>query len=175
MPPCISANSFCPSSREIHFNFTPLRPLLYSVLSTNWYILERRATLSASSSSSGSSPCWRKWTVCCAHAGACGSTTRTEGTSLLRERPLLRRGYGAQPELDVPRQACRSKTCRERLLLRNKPWGFPEQTDPQRSWRRSWGPSWRRLRGALPEDSRRIPTYSYCSVWLMALRMAESA
>src|SRR3954466_1106299 len=36
---------------------------------------------------------------------------------LLRERPLLRRGYGAQPELDVPRQACRGKTCRERLLL----------------------------------------------------------
>src|SRR4051812_28622213 len=50
-------------------------------LSTNWYILERRATLSASSCSSGSSPLWRKWTVCCAHAGACGSTTRTEGTS----------------------------------------------------------------------------------------------
>src|SRR3954464_12932893 len=62
---------------------------------------------------------------------------------LLRERPLRRRGYGAQPELDVPRQACWSKTCRERMLLRNKPWGFPEQTVPRRSWRRSWGPSWR--------------------------------
>src|SRR4051812_17037036 len=56
---------------------------------------------------------------------------------LLRERPLVRRGSGAQPELDVPRQACR-----ERLLLQNKPWGLPEQTAPQHSWRRSWGPSW---------------------------------
>ncbi len=34
---------------------------------------------------------------------------------LLREHPLLRQGLAALPELDVPRQACRSKTCRERL------------------------------------------------------------
>ena len=40
---------------------------------------------------------------------------------LLREHPLLQREHAAQPELDVPRQACRSKTCRERLLQRNKP------------------------------------------------------
>src|SRR3954468_25015127 len=93
----------------------------------------------------------------------------------LREHQLLRRGLGAQPELDVPRQACRSRACRERLLRRNKPWGLPEQTAPQHSWRRSWGPSWRRLRGALPEDSRRRPTPSSCSVRLMVLRMAELA
>ena len=67
MPPCISANSFCPSSRQIHFNFTPLSLLLYSMLSTNWYILDCRATLSASSCSSGSSPVWRKWR--CARSG----------------------------------------------------------------------------------------------------------
>src|SRR3954462_4809261 len=65
----------------MHFNFTPLRPLLYSVLSTNWYILDRRATLSASSRSSGSSPIWRKRTICCPQVGACGSTTRTKGMS----------------------------------------------------------------------------------------------
>ena len=40
---------------------------------------------------------------------------------LLREYPLLQREPVAQPELDVPRQACRSKTCRERLLQWNKP------------------------------------------------------
>src|SRR3954465_6282740 len=44
----------------------------------------------------------------------------------LREHLLLRRESGAQPELDVPRQACRSRACRERLLRRNKPWGLPE-------------------------------------------------
>src|SRR3954465_15239659 len=65
----------------MHFNFNPLRLLLYSVLSTNWYILDCRTTLSASSCSSGSSPVWRKRTIYCAHVGACGSTTRTEGTS----------------------------------------------------------------------------------------------
>src|SRR4051812_16695836 len=54
---------------------------------------------------------------------------------LLRERPLLRQEPAAHPELDVPRQARRSKTCRERLLQRNKPWGLPEQTAPQHSWR----------------------------------------
>src|SRR4051812_11331942 len=42
---------------------------------------------------------------------------------LLRERPLLRRGSGAPPELAVPGKACRSKTCREPLLLRTNPWG----------------------------------------------------
>src|SRR3954469_21581407 len=57
-------------SREIHFNFTPLSLLLYSVLSTNWYILDCQATLSASSCSSGSSPVWRKRMICCAHVGA---------------------------------------------------------------------------------------------------------
>ena len=40
---------------------------------------------------------------------------------LLREHLLLWQGLTALPELDVPRQACRSKTCRERLLQRNKP------------------------------------------------------
>src|SRR4051812_8475713 len=65
----------------VHFNFTPLSLLLYSALSTNWYILDCRATFSASSGSSGSSPDWRKRTICCAHAGACGSTTRTKGIS----------------------------------------------------------------------------------------------
>ena len=40
---------------------------------------------------------------------------------LLREHPLLRQGLAALLELDVPRQACRSKTCRERLLQWNKP------------------------------------------------------
>src|SRR4051812_27607347 len=94
---------------------------------------------------------------------------------LLRERPLLRRESEAQPELDVPRQACRSRTCRERLLRWNKPWGLPEQTAPQHSWRRSWGPSWRRLREALPESSRQKSTSSSCFVQLMVLRMAESA
>ena len=39
---------------------------------------------------------------------------------LLREHPLLRQELAAQPELDVPRQACRNKACRERLLQRNK-------------------------------------------------------
>src|SRR4051812_216731 len=82
MPPCISANSFCPSSRGIHFNFTPLCPLLYSVLSTNWYILERRATLSASSCSSGSSPFWRKRTVRCAIHVAFGSLSTPLGTAV---------------------------------------------------------------------------------------------
>src|SRR4051812_32874355 len=93
----------------------------------------------------------------------------------LREHQLLRRESGAQPELDVPRQACRSRACRERLLRRNKPRGLPEQTAPQHSWRRSWGLSWRRLREALPEDSRQRPTSSSCSVQLMVSRMAESA
>src|SRR3954468_6358074 len=65
----------------MHFNFTPLRPLLHSALSMNWYILDCRATLSASSCSSGSSHVWRKRTICCAHVGACGSTTRTKGMS----------------------------------------------------------------------------------------------
>src|SRR3954465_11029853 len=87
MPPCISANSVCPSSRLIHFNFTPLRPLLYSVLSMNWYMLDCRATLSASSCSSGRSPVWRKRTICCAHVGACGSTTRTKGMSAAAGTP----------------------------------------------------------------------------------------
>src|SRR3954469_2311890 len=93
----------------------------------------------------------------------------------LREHQLLRRESGAQPELDVPQQACRSRACRERLLRWNKPWGSPEQTAPQHSWRRSWGFSWRRLREALPEDSRRRPTSSSCSVQLTVSRMAESA
>src|SRR3954462_10741801 len=94
---------------------------------------------------------------------------------LLREHPLLRREPAAQPELDVPRQACRSKTCRERLLQRNKPWGLPEQTAPQHSWRRSWGPSWRRLREALLGDSRWRPTFSSCLAQLTVSRMVESA
>src|SRR3954463_489374 len=39
----------------------------------------------------------------------------------LLEHQLLRRESGAEPELDVHRQACRSRACRERLLRRNKP------------------------------------------------------
>src|SRR3954470_10869527 len=54
---------------------------------------------------------------------------------LLREHLLPRRELAAQPELDVPRQACRGKACRERLLQRNEPWGSPEQAAPQHSWR----------------------------------------
>src|SRR3954466_1389257 len=64
--------------------------------------------------------------------------TRQQGLKahlLLREHLLLRREPAAQPELDFPRQACRSKTCWERLLQRNKPWGLLEQTAPQHSWR----------------------------------------
>src|SRR4051812_14432458 len=87
---------------------------------------------------------------------------------LLREHPLLRREPVVQPELDVPRQACRSKTCWERLLQRNKPWGLPEQTAPQHSWCRSWGPFWRRLQEALPENSHHKSTSSSCFVQLMA-------
>ena len=79
MPPCISANSFCPSSLEMHFNLTPLSLLLYSSLSTNWYILDCLVIFSISSGSSGSSPVCRKRTICCAHAGARGSTARTKG------------------------------------------------------------------------------------------------
>src|SRR3954471_717486 len=55
MPPCISANSFCPSSLEMHFNLTPLSLLLYSSLSTNWYILDCLVIFSISSGSSSSS------------------------------------------------------------------------------------------------------------------------
>src|SRR3954469_13311920 len=93
----------------------------------------------------------------------------------LREHQLPRRGFGARPELDVPRQACRGKACRDRLLRRNKPWGLPEQAAPQHSWRRSWGLSWRRLQEALPGDSHRRPTSSSCLAQLTVSRMAESA
>src|SRR3954462_4129171 len=79
MPPCISANSFCPSSLEMHFNLTTLSLLLYSSLSTNWYILDCLVIFSISSGSSGSSPVCRKRMICCAHAGARGSTARTKG------------------------------------------------------------------------------------------------
>src|SRR3954465_7361513 len=79
MPPCISANSFCPSSLGMHFNLTPLSLLLYSSLSTNWYILDCLVIFSISSGSSGSSPVCRKRTICCAHAGARGSTASTKG------------------------------------------------------------------------------------------------
>src|SRR3954468_2087765 len=44
MPPCISANSPSPSSRGMHFNFTPFGLFLYRTSSTNLYIVERRAT-----------------------------------------------------------------------------------------------------------------------------------
>src|SRR3954465_4813312 len=93
----------------------------------------------------------------------------------LREHQLPRRGFGARPKLDVPQQACQGRACRERLLRRDKPWGLPEQVAPQRSWRRSRGFSWRRLREALPEDSRRRSTSSSCLARLMASRMVESA
>src|SRR3954469_3041802 len=135
MPPCISANSLRPSSRGIHFNFTPLSLLLYSALSANWYILDCRASLSASSGSSGSSPDWRKRTICCAHAGPAARQQGLKAYLLLREHPLLPREPAVQPELDDPRQVCRSETCRERLLQRNKPWGLSERTAPQHSWR----------------------------------------
>ena len=36
MPLCISASSSFSSSRQMHFNFTPLGLLLYRVSSTNW-------------------------------------------------------------------------------------------------------------------------------------------
>ena len=81
MPPCISANSSSPSSYGMHFNFTSFGLLLYRASSTNWYMLDRWATLSASTCSSGSSPVWRRRTVRCAHAGAWGSTARTKGSS----------------------------------------------------------------------------------------------
>ncbi len=81
MPPCISANSSSPSSRGMHLSFTPFGLLRYRTSSTNWYRADRRATFSASSCSLGSSPVWRNWTVCCAHAGAWGSTARTKGIS----------------------------------------------------------------------------------------------
>src|SRR3954462_6019447 len=93
----------------------------------------------------------------------------------LREHQLLRQGLGAQPELDVPRQACRGMACRERLLRRDKPWGLPERAAPQHSWRRSWGLSWRRLREALPGDSHQRPIFSSCLAQSMVSRMAESA
>src|SRR3954467_7648165 len=40
MPPCISANSSSPSSRGMHFNFTPFGLFLYRASSTNWYMVE---------------------------------------------------------------------------------------------------------------------------------------
>lgn len=81
MPACIFANSSSPSSQGMHFNFTPFDLFLYRTSSTNWYKVDRRTTFSASSCSSGSSPVWRKRTVCCSHAGAWGSTARTKGIS----------------------------------------------------------------------------------------------
>src|SRR5215216_5887003 len=65
----------------MHFSLTPFGLLLYRVSSTNWYMLDRRASFSASSCSLGSSPVLRKRTVGCTHAGAWGSTARTKGTS----------------------------------------------------------------------------------------------
>ena len=37
MPLCISANSSSPSSRGMHFSFTPFGLLLYRTSSMNWY------------------------------------------------------------------------------------------------------------------------------------------
>ena len=61
--------------------FHTVRPSPIQDVSTNWYRADRRATFSASSCYSGSSPVWRNQTVCCAHAVAWGSTTRTKGIS----------------------------------------------------------------------------------------------
>src|SRR3954469_6117195 len=135
MPPCISANSFCPSSWGIHFNFTPLSLLLYSALSTNWYkldcgllfplLLALREVLLTGGNGRSAVPMLEP-------------AARQQGLKaylLLREHPLLQRELAVQPELDDPRQVCRSETCRERLLQRNKPWGLSEQTAPQHFWR----------------------------------------
>src|SRR3954470_24730053 len=105
----------------MHFNFTPLRPLLYSAPSTNWYILDCRATLSASSCSSGSSPVWRKRTICCAHVGACGSTTRTKGMSAAAGTSASTASIWGSAGAEVVGSACFDGTspgaCRSRVLL----------------------------------------------------------
>src|SRR3954464_15261232 len=75
---------------------------------------DRRASLSASSCSLGSSPVWRNRTVCCAHAGAWGSTARTKGISSAIGALPRRQELDAPPELAVPwRAQCpRQRPCR---------------------------------------------------------------
>src|SRR3954463_9588874 len=133
MPPCISANSFCPSSLEMHFNLTPLSLLLYSSLSTNWYILDCLVIFSISSGSSGSSPVCRKRTISCAHAGARGSTAKTKGMKAAAGPRLPRQEPLVPSELVIPRQACRGKACREPPLQLDRSSDLQERTVPQRS------------------------------------------